>query len=84
MWVQVQERKAHERLRKAKADYTTLQDEANNDLPAGIAGLEDAKLVGSLRTTNSVLLLIGIRCLGSRARNEIHNRAVRGPCEEES
>jgi hypothetical protein len=55
--VQGQERKAHERLRQAKAAYTTLQDEANNDLPAGIAGLEDAKLVscGSSRLIRGIL-----------------------------
>jgi hypothetical protein len=45
MLVQVQERKAHERVRRAKATHTSLQEEVNNDLPAGIAGLETAKLV---------------------------------------
>jgi hypothetical protein len=43
--LQDQEKKAHEAYMQAKVVRDTLQTEANEELPAGIAELETAKLV---------------------------------------
>jgi len=42
---QGQGRAVTENVRLAKLDYGTLQEEANEELPVGLAGLEDAKAV---------------------------------------
>ncbi|KAG9315735.1 P-loop containing nucleoside triphosphate hydrolase protein [Chiua virens] len=39
----VSERTAHEDLRRAKTSHAVLQDEANEEMPAGITGLQNAK-----------------------------------------
>ncbi|KAF9221585.1 P-loop containing nucleoside triphosphate hydrolase protein [Gyrodon lividus] len=39
----VQERNAYETLRSAKTAHTQLQEEANEEMPAGISGLQNAK-----------------------------------------
>jgi hypothetical protein len=42
---QGKERAAHDRLRKARAEYGDLQKEVNDFMPANIAGLQAAKEV---------------------------------------
>lgn len=37
------EQKAHEDLRAAKMSHNQLQEEANEEMPAGISGLQAAK-----------------------------------------
>ena len=70
-------KQAHEQLRRAKDTLNALQEEANDELPAGIAGLEAAKAVRVYLALGgrSTHLLIGF-LLGSCGRKGVDSDPI--------